>query len=57
MFKKRYRIVRDTYAGYEVQVKRWWWPWWTCHGFNTHLSLESAKRYAEQLKNPVVVYL
>ena len=26
MFKNKYRIVSDCYAGYEAQVKFWWWP-------------------------------
>ena len=46
MFKTEYRIVRDSYAGYEVQMKRWWWPIWTEVGWvNTHSSLEGAKKY------------
>jgi hypothetical protein len=23
-----YRIVRDNYAGFEVQRRTWWWPFW-----------------------------
>lgn len=43
----RYRIVRDSYAGYEVQVRRWWWPFWTQAGYtNTHATIERAEQYA-----------
>lgn len=47
MLKNKYRIVRDNYAGYEVQIKRWWFPVWLQAGFsNTHISIESAEAYA-----------
>lgn len=45
---KQYRIVRDRYAGWEVQVK--WWPipvWWQAGVINTHASRERALRWAE----------
>ena len=57
MLKPRYRIVNDDFSGYEVQVKRWWWPWWYCVGFNTHPSVERARQYAKHLQNPYVEYL
>lgn len=57
MFKTRYRIVTDKYAGYEVQTKYWWWPWWVCPKVNTFHSLERARAYANHLKNPVVEYV
>jgi hypothetical protein len=42
----QYRIVRDTYAGYEVQVRRWWFPLWVPLGFsNTHTSIERAEAW------------
>jgi hypothetical protein len=44
----KYRIVRDTYAGYEVQAWRWWWPFWMQCGINTHLSVEEAKEWASR---------
>jgi hypothetical protein len=44
----QYRIVRDTYAGYEVQVRRWWFPFWVQLGFsNTHTSVERAEAWSE----------
>lgn len=44
---KRYRIVTDDYSGFEVQVKRWWIPfWWQCDVINTFSTLESAEKYA-----------
>jgi hypothetical protein len=47
IFTPTWRIVTDKYCGYEVQVRRWWWPFWICHGFaNTHTNIEAAERYA-----------
>ena len=43
-----YRIVRDGYAGYEVQKRTWWLPIWRQAGFcNTHRSIEAAREYAK----------
>lgn len=42
-----YRIVRDGFAGFEVQIKRWWWPFWSMIGSNTHPNIERAEKYAE----------
>jgi len=53
MFKTRYRIVKDNYAGYEAQVKYWWWPFWIqMNCINTHSSIDKAERY---IKNRGVV--
>jgi len=53
----RYRIVKDNYCGYEVQVRRWYFPFWIQHGlFNTHSSIEGARQYIEGLSNQVVEY-
>jgi hypothetical protein len=41
-----YRIVRDNYAGYEVQIWRWWWPFWQQVSINTHRDMVSAEQYA-----------
>ncbi len=27
-FSNKFRIVTDRYNGYEVQIKRWWFPFW-----------------------------
>ena len=44
----RYRIVRDRYSGYEVQVWRWWCLRWVqAGGTNTHNTVEDAERFAE----------
>jgi hypothetical protein len=44
-FKHRYRIVSDSYLGYEAQIKRWWAPIWIQLGLtNTHATLELAKQ-------------
>lgn len=48
LFRNRYRIVADNYAGYEVQVKRWWFPVWIQKGFvNTFCTIERARDYAK----------
>ncbi len=42
-----YRIVTDRFAGFEVQARRWWWPFWVqCGVTNTHRTIERAERYA-----------
>ena len=51
----KYRIVIDNYLGYEAQIKRWWFPFWTqLNGLNTHITIEQAKEYIERNKNKVV---
>lgn len=60
--KNEYRIVTDAYAGYEVQVRRWWFPLWMQVNFtNTHRTPEEAeeyaKRYARGLLRAPVQYL
>lgn len=53
-----YRIVRDHYAGYEVQVRRWWWPFWVQAGFcNTHSSVERAEEWAKAHASGVIKHL
>jgi hypothetical protein len=54
---KKYRIVTDRYAGYEVQVWRWWFPFWLEVGCNTHPTLERARAFAEADKGRVVEYV
>lgn len=44
-----YRIVRDTYNGYEVQSRRWWWPFWVQGRTNSHQTIAQAEYYAKQL--------
>jgi hypothetical protein len=43
---REYRIVRDGYAGYEVQVRTKWWPFWRQPLTNTHSTIEAAERWA-----------
>ena len=51
---KRYRIIKDNYCGYEVQVWRIWFPIWLQSNYiNTHNSLEKAKKHIEDLRNPI----
>ena len=50
--KKQYRIVRDHYAGYEVQYRNWLGLWRQCGrngrgGTNTFYSISQAEAFAE----------
>ena len=51
---KKYRVVRDDYAGFEVQYRKIWFPFWIQACINTHSSLEKAIKYIETLKSPVL---
>ena len=57
--KPEYRVVRDNYCGYEVQIRRWWhWPLWLQVDFsNTHRSVEDAETFAEGHARSPVKYL
>ena len=49
--KTKYRIVTDNYAGFECQVKHWWFPFWIQLNFaNTFYSLEKAKNFIKNYK-------
>jgi hypothetical protein len=51
-FKNCYRIVDDNHAGFEVQVKKWFWPFYVqkkkygC--INTFSSIERAKDWIKE---------
>ena len=52
----RYRIVGDTWAGYEVQRLLWWWPFWHMPPTNTHSTIEKAQDYIAKAKANRRVY-
>ena len=56
MFKSSYRIVTDSYNGYEAQKRYWWSPFWIQMGnpCNTHSSVESAEAYVKRHAQIVV---
>ena len=61
-FKRRYRIVEDNYLGYEVQSRRWWFPFWLeCSSSigiaNTHPTIEKAKEFIEKRVNKINVVI
>ena len=61
LFRTRYRIITDNCAGFEVQYKYPWWPFWIQTGnngypVNTHKTLEQAKKFIVQVKSRGVVY-
>lgn len=55
MPKKKFRIVRDDYLGYAVEVWRWYCPFWIEHNYNSHKSVDDARVYARQKSMPHVV--
>lgn len=62
-FKTKWRVVTDNYAGYEVQCKHWWTPFWfQAHGINTFISLDKALSFIERQqelhikRNPEIVW-
>lgn len=55
--KNEYRIVEDNYAGFEVQIRRWWFPMWRQVGVNTHSTLERAEASAKGHARGAVKYL
>lgn len=54
---RKYRIVQDSFAGYEVQCWRIWWPIWMQGKTNTHSTLERARQYAHYHAAGAVEYL
>jgi len=45
----KYRIVTDLFAGYEVQCKRWWFPFWIQRRYtNTHKTVDKAKDWIDK---------
>jgi len=45
----KYRIVRDCWLGYEVQVWKLWFPFWVQLDFsNTFSSIEKAEAYVKK---------
>tara|TARA_R110000851_G_scaffold275123_1_gene427760 strand:+ start:561 stop:770 length:210 start_codon:yes stop_codon:yes gene_type:complete len=49
--KRRFRIITDNFAGFEVQIKHWYSPFWIeLNGLNTEGSIESAKELIEKTK-------
>ena len=49
----KYRIVRDQYDGYQVQVKRLWLPIWLQHGRNSHPTPWDAHSYGRKITGKV----
>ena len=44
----KYRIIRDNYAGFEVQKWRWYFPFWIQLNFvNTNISINQAIKLIE----------
>lgn len=51
--KPKYRVVRDQFAGYELQILRWYFPFWREVGdfknqVNTFANIEGAIEFARQ---------
>jgi hypothetical protein len=55
--KTKYRVVRDSYNGYEAQFRPWWSPiWFQCFGTNTEPSLERSLQVCKLHAKPVITY-
>ena len=49
--KRRFRVVTDKHAGFEVQIKKWYYPFWSQVGvINTQSTIEEAKEFIEETK-------
>lgn len=59
--RNSYRIVRDNYLRYEVQIKFWYFPfmWFQCYDdhlpTNTFPNLNAAEAYAKKHANKICV--
>ena len=43
-FTPKFRIITNNYNQYEVQIKRWWFPFWVQYGIaNSFSNIEKAK--------------
>ena len=42
LFRTKWRVATDAYNGFEVQVRRWYFPVWIEFFTNTHPSFECA---------------
>ena len=55
MFRTKYRIVRDSFLGFEAQFRPWWSPVWFQMGFtNTLATVERAEDYIRGYAQRVV---
>lgn len=48
IYKSQYRIVTDKYAGHEVQIRHWYFPFWEQVSTNTSVSVNHAKDFIEK---------
>ncbi len=52
VFYTYYRIIEDNFNGYEVQVKKWWFPFWIQKSkfgmINTFNDLDKAKEWVNK---------
>ncbi len=53
----KYRVIRDKYAGYEAQIKRWWFPFWLQISVSTSSTVEGAVKTCKNHHNKVVKYI
>ena len=50
---KRYRIMPDTWGGFQAEVWTIWWPFWRQIGFtNIHRTEEEAEAFVRRHANP-----
>jgi len=59
--KNKYRICKDKFCGYRLEIKYWWWPFWenvdSSYGTNTFSTVEEAEEFHKIIINPAVKLL
>ena len=50
-FHSKFRIITDNFNGFEVQIKRWWFPFWVqCNYYDLVNSFSSIKEAKDWIK-------
>jgi hypothetical protein len=58
IFKTRYRIVIDKFAGFTAQFRYWWMPFYLqLGGVNTHITADRCEAYIRLYMNNPVRYI
>jgi hypothetical protein len=49
--ERQYRIVTDKWAGFEVQFRTFWNPFWRMPNVNTSRTLQEAEELAQRIES------
>ena len=55
--KDSFRVVSDSYNGFECQRKRWWFPVWFEIGTNSFPNINEAKAFIENQGKVYATYV